>query len=167
MELIYVTGDATQPKGDEYKVIAHICNNVGGWGAGFVLSLSKRWKQPEKAYRSWYANGATVNDVLFRLGETQFVRVSPKVHVANMIAQDGIRRDRINKRLVDYEALGKCMNTVKNFATADIHQEVSIHMPRIGVGLGGGSWDIIESIIDHAFDETEVFVYVYDLPNRR
>ncbi len=51
----YVSGDATRPVGDGCKVIVHICNDRGGWGKGFVLALSKRWKQPEAAYRNWYS----------------------------------------------------------------------------------------------------------------
>lgn len=38
----YVTGDATEPIGEGEKIIAHICNDQGGWGAGFVLALSKK-----------------------------------------------------------------------------------------------------------------------------
>ncbi|MEV6001124.1 Appr-1-p processing protein, partial [Streptomyces griseomycini] len=25
------------------KVIAHVCNDIGGWGKGFVLAVSRRW----------------------------------------------------------------------------------------------------------------------------
>jgi hypothetical protein len=34
-----------------------------------VLALSKRWKQPEQAYRDWHASGEG-----FHLGAVQFVR---------------------------------------------------------------------------------------------
>ena len=33
----YIKGDATQPQAKGNKVIAHICNDLGGWGKGFVL----------------------------------------------------------------------------------------------------------------------------------
>jgi hypothetical protein len=36
-------------------------------------------------------------------------------------------------------------------------------MPRIGVGLGGGSWETISKIIEEAFCEHGVKVFVYDL----
>jgi hypothetical protein len=29
------------------KLICHICNDLGGWGKGFVLALSRRWEGPE------------------------------------------------------------------------------------------------------------------------
>ena len=55
MEILYIKGDATAPIGSGVKVITHICNDIGGWGKGFVLALSKKWKMPEEAYRQWYS----------------------------------------------------------------------------------------------------------------
>lgn len=51
----HVKGDATQPqaKVKANRIIAHMCNDLDGWGKGFVLALSKRWSGPEAAYRAW------------------------------------------------------------------------------------------------------------------
>ena len=54
-KLIEVVGDATDPQFSsisEVAIIPHICNDQGGWGRGFVLALSKKWKAPERAYRT-------------------------------------------------------------------------------------------------------------------
>src|SRR5690606_39335667 len=83
----YVKGDATQPLTQGNKVIVHVCNDVGGWGKGFVLALSKHWPEPEAHYREWYA-GRGGND--FALGAVQLVRVAPEVWVANLIGQEGL-----------------------------------------------------------------------------
>jgi len=48
-EINYVRGDATVPSVKGVKVIAHVCNDSGGWGKGFVLALSRRWPEPEEA----------------------------------------------------------------------------------------------------------------------
>ena len=48
----YVIGDATRPIGEGTKLIIHISNDLGGWGRGFVLALSRRWDAPEKVYRA-------------------------------------------------------------------------------------------------------------------
>lgn len=71
----YVVGDATEPLGAGPFVIAHVCNDLGRWGAGFVLALSKRWKQPEAEYRRWF-RGAAADLPSFALGEVQFVQVT-------------------------------------------------------------------------------------------
>jgi hypothetical protein len=47
-------GDATAPQGTGPKVIAHVCDDMGGWGKGFVVALSKRWPEPEAAYQRWH-----------------------------------------------------------------------------------------------------------------
>jgi len=67
-EINYIKGDATVPQAKGTKIIAHICNNLGGWGKGFVLAVSKRWPEPEQEYRKWHRNRAN-ND--FELGNIQ------------------------------------------------------------------------------------------------
>jgi O-acetyl-ADP-ribose deacetylase (regulator of RNase III) len=54
MSISYIKGDATNPAGQGNKIIVHICNDIGGWGKGFVMAISKRWKEPERKYREWF-----------------------------------------------------------------------------------------------------------------
>ena len=68
----YLQGDATQPQATGNRIIAHICNDQGGWGKGFVAALSKHWGGPEAAYRSWYQDRSG-ND--FGLGAIRLVPV--------------------------------------------------------------------------------------------
>ncbi len=68
----YVKGDATQPLAKGNRIIAHVCNDLGGWGKGFVLAISKRWPGPEAAYRAWHKDRSK-ND--FGLGAIQIVQV--------------------------------------------------------------------------------------------
>ena len=43
---------------------------------------------------------------------------------------------------IDYEALRSCLNAVA------AHTDSPVVMPKIGAGLGGGDWTVIEKIID-------------------
>jgi hypothetical protein len=52
MALNYVIGDATEPQGAGPKVLAHCCNDLGRWGAGFVVALGRRWPITKKAYEA-------------------------------------------------------------------------------------------------------------------
>ena len=54
LTITYQIGDATQPIGDHPKIIVHVCNDAGGWGKGFVLAVSRRWREPERRYRAWH-----------------------------------------------------------------------------------------------------------------
>jgi O-acetyl-ADP-ribose deacetylase (regulator of RNase III) len=86
--IAYRKGDATAPDADGERIICHVCNDVGGWGKGFVLAVSRRWSEPEADYRAWHQQGEAGG---FRLGALRLVRVEPTVLVANMIAQRGMR----------------------------------------------------------------------------
>ena len=149
----YVVGDATRPVDDGFKIIAHVCNDVGKWGAGFVLAVSKRWRAPEQRYREWF------NADHPSLGAVQFVDVAPGIAVANMIGQHGIRRQN-GAAPIRYDAVRECLSKVRVYAS---EHAGSVHMPRIGCGLAGGTWDEIEPLIAESLSAHDVPVYVYDL----
>jgi len=151
----YIKGDATQPWGDGNKIICHVCNDIGMWGKGFVLAVSKRWTQPEAEYRKWFAAG---KDAGFSLGSVQFVQVEPVVWVANMIGQHKIKNTTIGPP-IRYDALAACLMKV-----ADKARELTatIHMPRIGCGLAGGKWAKIEPLIQDCLCDSGIQVIVYD-----
>ncbi|MET9378669.1 macro domain-containing protein [Streptomyces sp. NPDC002992] len=155
--ITYVRGDATAPQGKGVKIIAHVCNDLGGWGKGFVLALSRRWPEPEAAYRRWHRERAR-ND--FGLGAAQFVQVGPYVWVANLVGQRGIRAGRSTGVPVRYEAIDAALGLL-----ADKAEELgaSVHMPRIGCGLAGGKWARVEPLIAGRLTARGIPVTVYDV----
>lgn len=154
-EIHYVKGDATAPIGTGNKIIAHICNDIGAWGKGFVMALSKKWESPESAYRSWFEKEGILN-----LGDTQFVQVEDAIWIANMIGQHKIRKAKDGTAPIRYEAVEKALHQV---AEKSLALEASIHMPRIGTGLAGGKWEEIEVLITRALLEKDIQTIVYDL----
>lgn len=150
----YLKGDATAPQIDGNKIIVHVCNDVGGWGKGFVVAISKRWPEPEQQYREWFKNQDH-----FALGEVQLVSVESDLWVANVIAQHKINKDENGNPPIRYEAIEAGLNKVAAFAK---EHNSSVHMPRIGCGLAGGTWDKIEPIIERCLLVQEIPVYVYD-----
>lgn len=175
----YLVGDATAPQGGGPKIIAHVCNDMGGWGRGFVLQLSRRWPLSEEAYRFWYRSprqDLSVHTTYaipgadhqrldgeswegeFALGNTQLVAVEPTIFIANMIAQRGYKTvtGQIPLR---YDALRGCLSKLAKKAA---QLTATVHMPRIGTGLAGGNWNEIEPIIQEELND--IIVYVYDLP---
>lgn len=150
----YVIGDATSPKGTGKKIICHICNDIGAWGAGFVLALSNKWKEPEEDYRGMEKRV---------LGTVQIVVIEtePDILVANMIAQHGIATRQMSEfdrqPPIRYGAVRACLAAVNDVA---YKIGATLHMPRIGCGLAGGKWEDIEKIIR---ETVTVDVTVYDL----
>src|ERR1051325_7953772 len=124
MAIRYLTGDATKPRGKGPRIIVHVCNDIGGWGRGFVLALSKRWKSPEREYRDWSKGRSQVP---FALGQVQFVSVEEDLWVANLIGQHGTKR-RNNPEPVRYDAIREGRAQVAEFAR---QHNASVHMPRI------------------------------------
>ena len=103
--ITYIKGDATCPQAKGVKLIPHVCNDMGRWGKGFVLALSRRWRQPEEQYRAWYA-GRTGEG--FGLGAVQFIQVESYIWVANMIAQRGTKTGSSGPP-IRYEALAEML----------------------------------------------------------
>jgi O-acetyl-ADP-ribose deacetylase (regulator of RNase III) len=172
----YFRGDATNPTDNGTKIIVHICNDVGGWGKGFVMAISKRWKQPEAEYRNWYKSKVleqtdTIqferleskdkysNEKKFELGNVQFVKVSDDIWVANMIAQRDIHPNNDGLPPIRYTYVSDCLERVRQFAK---RQNASVHMPRIGCGLAGGQWTEIEEIVNKNLIAHEIETAVYD-----
>ncbi|MBC9715163.1 macro domain-containing protein [Streptomyces sp. TRM66268-LWL] len=154
-ELTVVSGDATNPAAKGPKIIAHVCNDLGGWGKGFVLALSRRWPEPERDYRRWHRARAQ-ND--FGLGAVRLVRVRGDIQVANMIGQHGMRTGSAGPP-IRYDAVQRCLTALAEHAA---QQQASVHMPRIGCGLAGGKWERIEPLILETLCARDVAVTVYD-----
>lgn len=150
MKISFVKGDATQPIGDGNKIITHIVNDLGLWGAGFVLAVSKKWNEPEESYRALKPEERI-------LGNVQFVKVEDDITIANMFGQKGVRSET-NTRPINYTAVKQSLKKVSDYA---IETNATIHMPRIGCGLAGGDWFLIEKLI-HEVVKADVTVYDFE-----
>ena len=153
-EIEYIKADATLPQSEGNIIITHICNDIGGWGKGFVLALSKRWKAPEEQYRKWYQEKDG-----FSLGAVQFVQVEDLIWVANIIGQHKIRKDEKGLPPIRYEAVREALTKVAIFAK---EKQAHVQMPRIGCGLAGGSWEEIALIIEDTLLAKDIPVPVCD-----
>ena len=153
-KITYLIGDATDPQVEGNKIITHICNDIGAWGAGFVMALSRKWDAPERSYRALRTEDR-------QLGNVQLVEVENdddgKTFIANMIGQHGCGFDAQGLAPIRYEAVKECLALVNKEA---VDGNATIHMPRIGCGLAGGKWETIEQIIKETIT---VDVFIYDL----
>ena len=155
MDIKYIKGDATNPAGEGNKLIVHICNDIGGWGKGFVMAISRRWKEPEQKYREWFKTQDN-----FILGQVQFVQVENNLWIANITGQHKINKDEKGNAPIRYEAVLAGLEKVGQFA---LDKDATVHMPRIGCGLAGGTWDKMEPLIESALTGKNISVTVYDL----
>lgn len=144
--ITYLKGDATYPQGEGVKLLIHVCNDRGIWSAGFVVALSKRWKEPEYMYKLM---------PIKKLGMIQTIQVESDIIVVNMVAQT-LWQKNTHKMPLNYTALVKCLKNVNRIA---LLLGYTIHAPKFGSGLAGGNWKVIEQLIEEIIT---VPVYIYD-----
>jgi hypothetical protein len=159
-----VEGDATDPQTTHEKevvIIPHVCNNLGGWGAGFVVALSKKWPEPEKVYREYIEN----NKAFPVLGKVCYAKMSNFLVVANMIAQNGYQDAVVNPTPIKYKALVNAMAGVAAFVDyigGQTKNPIVIHCPKFGSDLAGGDWNFILELIRELWLEVGIDVVVYE-----
>ena len=137
------------------KYIAHGVNCMGVMGAGVAKGI--RMKFP-KVYAEYVACCDRFKaDPKALLGSILMVAEGKKV-IINCFTQVGMGADQ---RHVDYDAVRACMKEINEAASErsddmdSIYDQIEsddgivrIAMPKIGAGLGGGDWAIIEKIIE-------------------
>src|SRR4030042_122017 len=151
----HLIGSAMEPV-VKPALLPHIVKNIGRWGAGYVIAVSKICPHPENAYHNWYEEKQKTGELL-PLGNTQIVPIDNEVSVCNMVAQHDIRViDGVPP--IRYEALKRCLDYVNTIAVAS---KRTLHMPRIGAVRSGGDWATIEAMILKAAKE-ETYIYTLE-----
>jgi O-acetyl-ADP-ribose deacetylase (regulator of RNase III) len=122
-------------------------------GGGFAAAVKQRWPLAQKMY----ASQITTDRSKLRLGSIVVCELEPDVTLTSLVAQHGYGpspRPRIR-----YGALRDCLLRVFDMAKT---LNASVHMPRIGTGLAGGSWAVVEEIINETLTRMGTSVFVYD-----
>ena len=151
--IIYLKGDATNPRVEGNKILIHCCNNLGMMGRGIAKTIREKWPNVYEKYREWSRKPD------FKLGEVQFVKVAGDLVVGNMIGQEGVGFTN-GIPPIRYEAVDKCL---KKVAETAIKYKASVIAPRLGSGLAGGDWNKIEALIVENLCKKDIDVYIYEL----
>jgi len=166
-----VVGDVTDPQLAQYGqidplqpqtiLIPHVVNNIGAFGAGVAKTIKQRWPQTEKDYRFWLDFFSKHQRSILGQSFSSLVHCTDKliIVVVHMFAQEGVRRPQNNQPL-NYQHLQSCMNGVPEFGVV-LNQPFTIHCPKFGAGLGGGSWEEIEKMIRNTWCAQNIPVTVY------
>jgi hypothetical protein len=163
IKINYITGDLFSfiPE-DKPIVVAHIVNDVGAFGGGFVVPLGKRFPAVKSQYLHWHrGTDATMAGVPLMLGHNQVVYVDERITVCNMVAQHGLISPS-NPHPIDYSALRSCMEVVADVANIE---QAEIHAPKFGSLRSGGDWSVIEKLIEEIWIEAGISVTIYSLEN--
>ena len=138
------------------KILAHVVNDkTPNWGASFGLAVRRAFPSVQEEFRAW----ALKDPCRLKLGKVFITKVSNELHVAPMICQKGYGPS--DKPRIRYAELKDCLQQVMAKAL-ELH--AAVHMPRIGSGEAGGSWGLIEQLVDENLCRYGVDVAVYELP---
>lgn len=170
-KLSYVKGDLFASLPGNNVLIPHVCNDIGGWGAGFVVAVSQYDRSPEEDYRTWFKGESPqhicASNRSFGLSETQISAIGGGLnlaYVANMVAQHKLSSK--NGRVpIRYWALVRCMMYVQHSLTKrkEFKDTKGIWCPKFGAGLAGGKWDVIETLIKEIWVDAGIPVTVFEL----
>jgi len=154
-----IHGNVLDPVGNDSKIICQLVNDQARtWGGGVARSTAQKYPTAQRDFTRWI----TEIPRRIRLGQVHFASVTKQIFVASLVAQEGFGPS--SSARIRYAPLERCFSAVAKFAS---EHNASVHLPRIGMGQSGGSWDTIEEIIRDSLVAKGVQVTVYDLPPSR
>lgn len=137
-------------KDGHFDVIIHGCNCFNTMGGGIALQIKRNFK---KAY---LVDQETIKGLKSKLGEYTMAEVVTKpgavLYVVNAYTQYNYGHG-IN---CDYNAIKTVFTSLNN----DLDGDLRIGIPKIGAGLAGGDWDVIQKIIEKAMPGRDLTLVV-------
>jgi len=151
-------GDASEPFGGGRKILLQVVNDQAlVWGGGFAKQTRKKWPQAQADFRNWAQGHRNL-----KLGNIHSFNVREDLMLVSLVAQRGFGKPASGPRL-RYGALFSALEKVAALATT---REATVHMPRIGTGEAGGSWNVVEGIIRETLVAGGIDVTIYELNPR-
>ncbi len=154
-EIQFLQGDVLRPRGSGRKLITHVVSDATpNWGGrGVAIAIKKKWEKAQEEFRNWFGQRE-------RLGKVHFCEVDDGIEIATMVSQRGYGPSKSPR--IRYAALETALQSVSVRAQKT---SATVHMPRIGCGQAGGSWMLVEELINSSLIAANLSVTVYDLPD--
>ena len=154
-----VLGNVLEPRAPGNKIICQLVNDQARtWGGGVARSAAKKFPRAQDSFSSWI----TSLPRSARLGNVHFETVSQSTTIASLVGQQGYGPSTAPR--IRYMALAQGFEKVQEHASI---RDASVHMPRIGEGQSGGSWETVAEIVRTVLVNNGIPVTVYELPPRR
>lgn len=150
----YKTGDILTPNTTGREVVVcHQVNCRGVMGAGLAKQVRLMYPGAFAVYKE---KCAEIKQGRGGLGDVQFCYYlsQSRYIIANIFGQDGYGRGR---QYTDYAALRKAFAHI-----AHVFPNATIRIPyKMGCGLGGGDWSIVEQIIKETLIANNISVEIW------
>lgn len=140
-------------KNKEVGAIAHQANCFRTMRSGIAPVIAEAWPAVREV------DNITDYGDRSKMGTFSFATV-PEGFVFNIYGQYHWNRRNAGYG-TSYEHLGMGLSGVADFMVN--HEIQTLGLPRIGCGLAGGDWGIVEHLIKQNFAHTDIEVIVYEL----
>ena len=131
------------------KIVVHGCNCFHSMGAGIALQVFR------EAPKAWLADQMSSLGDRSKMGTYTSGVANNGTLVINAYTQFDFTRHKVD---VEYDMLEKVIRQI----CLDFPGE-TISMPKIGCGLAGGDWNVVEEILNRISEETGNPIRVYTL----
>jgi len=135
-------------------LLLHGCNAQGVMGSGVAKLIKQRWPQVFEEYAA-FCRSTTVQQ---RLGQVIFTKSVQGVVIGNCITQEIYGKD--GAKYASYDLVDATMERVGKYMND--HGIKSVHLPKIGCGLGGLHWPAVQAILEHRLGHFDVVVCVLE-----
>jgi O-acetyl-ADP-ribose deacetylase (regulator of RNase III) len=166
----YIDGDLIKlAKEGNFEVIVHGCNCHSTMGAGVAPQMAKAFGCDKFEMETWgttieklgnidYQTVVLGEHTIWNLLDYKNNRDEPELTVVNAYTQYMYGKNHVDGVLApfDYEAFTICIRKMNK-----IFKDKPIGMPKIGSGLAGGDWNVIEKIIQAELKDCKVTVVNY------
>lgn len=143
-----ISGDILK---SDVDIICHQVNCVGVMGAGLAKQIREKYPEVYQEYTK-YCNQAIKPQYI--LGDVLLSKCKDGKVVANLFGQVHYGAW---ERQTDYKALGEAFTKT---ATAVSKLDKTVGLPyKIGCGLAGGNWDIVQDMIVRIFKDCDYRIY--------
>ena len=144
----YIDGDLVK-EAELFDVIAHCCNCFCTMGAGIAPQIKAKF--PE----AYIVDCTTERGDESKLGTITFTEDTIPI-VVNLYGQYDYTGRRHGEMDLDYDALRSALRAMKEEFSG-----LLFGLPKIGAGLAGGDWDVIEAIIAEELEGERVMIVNY------
>lgn len=154
MELKYKKGCLIAAlKNHEVEAIAHQANCFHTMKSGIAPQIVKAWHSVRLA------------DLETNYGDKDKMGSASRAFTQDGLVFNIYGQYHWSRKCVDYgtsyKHLGLGLRHVR--LLMDVSKAKSLGLPRIGCGLAGGDWGVVERLIKDAFEDSDIEVTVYEL----
>lgn len=161
--ITYKVGDLL--KDCSAPLLLHQTNCLGVMGGGIAAQIRKQNPKVYEEYSWLCSKQSSIGELLGTiqiLPKDNFSLSNPQ-YIVNCFGQREVSN---SFKMTSYDALDECFNAVRNYCNEKYPEGCKIGIPyKIGCGLGGGNWEIVEAIISKNFpSNSNIEVEIWLLP---